>query len=169
MTYNQNNMKRGFASFGILSLAAAVIAVLFIPVYLWIAPKLHDRTLVRFSKPLLSISVPENTQQIDALSRVGLQSGNSNHCDYLAALLLKTGLKKNDLEAYYQDSYKGESTVEFFWINEPHGTGIGNVNPTGIFTLNDWVNNVKPEETDANVIVYIFEGDMTSSLDLRCR
>jgi hypothetical protein len=162
-------MNRGFTILGGTSLIAIAIAILSIPFYLWILPELHDKTLDQFSEPLLSISVPEGTQVLDTLSSIGLQTGNSNHCDYLAALLVKTDLPRVEIEQYYKGKYDGDSEVEFFWTNDTHEPSVIDiVNPTGIYTLNDWV-NVKSKETEANLIIYIFEGALTSSIDFRCR
>lgn len=153
-----------FIAIGGIFLAASV---LYFPAYLWFFPYLHDKTLDNFAGPFVNIQLPERTQEVDRLSIVGHQSGNSDHCDYLAAKLLKTDLSKSEVEKYYRDKYAGKSQVHFFWTNEPHEPGIGAVNPTGIYTLNDWI-NIEAKEKDANLVVYIFEGSMTSALDPRC-
>jgi len=158
---------RGFATFGVIVAIIGAVIVLYIPAYLWLFPMLHDRTLNTFSQELLTIPVPNQTQEVDRLTKVGHQSGNSDHCDYLAAILLKTDLSKSEIEKYYKNNYRGKSTVNFYWFDEPHEPGIGAVNPTGIYTLNDWVDS-KAKATGSDLMVYIFEGGMTSALDLRC-
>jgi hypothetical protein len=103
---------------------------------MWLVPYLHDQTLNGFR----NIPIPAKTQEVDNLSQVGQQSGNSDRCDYLATLLLKTDLSQPELEKYFANNYKGKSQLNYFWVNEPHKPGIGAVNPTNILTLDDWVN-----------------------------
>jgi hypothetical protein len=156
---------------GISALLSALVftaVVLYFPAYFWVFPYLHDRTLQDFSSRFMSISLPDKTQEIDKLTRVGQQSGgNINECDYLAAFLLKTELPRIELEKHYSSHYRGKSEVEFYWLNEAHGSGIGEINPTGIPTFTDWLNS-KSKGTGANVIVYIMEPALTSSIDPRC-
>jgi len=158
---------KGFAVIWIIGGLVVAIVVIYAACLMWVFPQLHNQTLDKFSSQLLTIPVPQKTQLIDTLSEVGQQSGNSDHCDYLGALLLKTDLSKSDAEKYYRDNYKGSSQLHFYWTNEPHQPGIGAVNPTNIFTLDSWVND-KSKITGANLIVYIFEGAMTSAFDYRC-
>ncbi len=100
-------MKKSLITIGIIvSLVIASVAFWLIS-YLWVFPHLHDKTLREFYQSLTSIPVPEETNLIDSLSEVGQQSGNSDHCDYLAAELLKTNLSKSEIENYYIGNYKG--------------------------------------------------------------
>jgi hypothetical protein len=121
------DMKRGFAVIGIIGGLFAAVIVLYAISFVWIFPRLHDQTLSKFSSELTNIPVPQKTQLIDTISEVGQQSGNSDHCDYLGALLLKTDLSKSDAEKYYRDSYRGTSQLHFYWTDEPHQPGIGAV------------------------------------------
>jgi hypothetical protein len=95
-----------------------VLIVLYSAAFTWLFPQFHNQTLSRFTSQLTRIPVPENTSLIDTLSQVGQQSGNSDHCDYLGALLLKTELSKSDAERYYLDNYKGASQLHFYWTDE---------------------------------------------------
>jgi len=160
-------MKNGFVLIGIIAGLIVGGVALYIASYLWLLPYFHNQNLKEFSEQLVIIPPPAKTQEIDKLNQIGQQSGNGDHCDYLSALLLKTDIPKPEVEKYYSDNYKGKSRLYFFWINEPHKPGIGNVNPTNIFTLDEWVNN-KSKTTGANLIIYIFEGAMTSAIDYRC-
>jgi hypothetical protein len=150
----------------VVAILVGVIALYFVSL-LWFFPYIHNQDLSRFSQPLMSIPPPADTQVLDSIIQVGQQSGNSDHCDYLAAWLLKTSSTKQDIEKYYSKNYKGGSSLNFFWISEPHKLGIGTVNSTNISTLDYWVDN-KSKSEGANLIVYIFEGAMTSAFDYRC-
>jgi hypothetical protein len=161
-------MKSGRAL--IIALVGLVFAALifYLAAYFWIMPHIHDQTLRQFSTPFLNVSLPSNTHEIDRIIKVGQQSGgNINECDYLAAFLLKTTLSKSDLQGYYASHYSGKSRVQFYWLNELHGSGIGVINPSGIPTFDDWV-NYRSKASGANVIVYIMEAALTSSVDPRC-
>lgn len=157
-------MKQDLKTIGII--LASIIGVIALYVFFFVIffPYLHNQTLNRFSYELLSIPTPEKTQVVDSLTLAGHQTGNSNHCDYLAAQLIKTDLPKSEIEKFYKDNYKGESEVRFFWINEEHKPGLLG-NPTEIYTLDEWVDN----KSVANLIVYVFEVAMTMSFDYRCR
>jgi hypothetical protein len=160
-------MHRGFATIGIIGGLVVGVIVLYVACFVWVFPYFHDQELQDFSRPLASVAPPEQTKEIDQLSQVGQQTGNSDHCDYLLAFLLKTTLPKQEIERYYTDRYKGKSQLNFFWIAEPHNPGIGAVNPTNISTLDEWV-NITSKTSGANLIVYIFEAGMTSAFDYRC-
>jgi hypothetical protein len=160
-------MKKGLTTIGIIAgLVILVIGSYFVS-YRWLFPYLHNQTLKQFSEPLIGITPSPGIQKIDSISEVGQQSGNSDHCDYLAAQLLKTDLPKSEIEKYYRSNYKGKTELNFFWTDEPHKPGIGAVNPTNISTLDEWV-NTKSKMTGANLIIYIFEEGLTSAFDYRC-
>jgi len=161
-------MQRGFTVFGIIGVIVLAIVVLSIPAYLWLLPALHDRTLNQFSQTLTQIQLPQNTQQIGELSKVGQQIANSDHCDYFAGVMVKTALPKEQFENYYRSQYTGKSELKFLWLDEESEyTTDSQYDPTVIHTLKDWVAD-KSLSNKANAVVYIFEVGMTSALDLRC-
>ncbi len=131
-----------------------------------VGPYMHDQVLERFSNQLLSIPVPGDTQLLKTTSIVGQQIGNGDHCDYLAAMQIQTNLSKEDVENYYRESYKGESEVNFIWLNEENEYTSDGFNPLVIFTLKDWIHNDLNQ--NSSLIVFIFEPSMTSSFDYRC-
>src|SRR5262245_23557602 len=103
----------------IIILAGSVLLLAGYPVlYLLVLPHFHDVTLERFAEPLLTIPPPADSKDIETLTRVGQQTANTDHCDYLAALMLETKLPKVEVEDYYRKAYKGKSRVEFVWLNE---------------------------------------------------
>jgi hypothetical protein len=141
--------------------------VLYFPAYFWFFPYIHDYTLDRFAEPLISITAPQKTQILDRLSRIGQQTGNSDHCDYFAAIVLKTELPKDEVESYYRKNYDGKSGLAFVWLNEKNNYTAGDSRIDVIHTLKDWIDN-KQASNKANLIVYIFEVAMTSAIDYRC-
>jgi hypothetical protein len=147
-----------------ISLAVVVTFGIYISLFFWIIPAQHDASLQEFSSSLLSVPAPENGQIEASLSKVGLQVGNGDHCDYLAALAIQSKMAKKDLQDYYEEEYKGKSKVQYVWLDES-SSYTSTTSPDTIFSLKDWVQKYKDS---ANVVVYIFEPSMTSSFDYRC-
>jgi hypothetical protein len=128
---------------------------------------MHNVTLQKFSEPLLSISEPQNVVRINSLTKVGQQYANGDHCDYLAAVLLKTDLYKADIENYYKDNYTGKSEIKYVWLDEENSYTNNIFDPLSISSLKDWIQD-QSENASGEVVVYIFEGGMTSFFDYRC-
>ena len=145
---------------GIVGGLVLAAIVLYFPAYLWFFPYLHDKALVNFSQPLVSIQFPAQTQEVDRVSVVGQQSGNGDNCDYFSGVMAQTSLSKEELEQYYRSKYSGESPVRFFWLDQDS-------NDIAIHTLKEWVED-KNKTNNADVVIYIFEGAMTSAIDYRC-
>jgi hypothetical protein len=81
---------------------------------------------------------------------VGLQSGNSNHCDYLVRMSLLTMLPDAEIARYYESAtIKGVEGHEF--------AGTVYVNPGG-----SWRKGYK------GVIVEFFDGPHDPGFDMRC-
>ena len=135
--------------------------------YVWIGPYLHDKTLAKFSEQLFEIQLPDNAVLLDRISVVGQQEGNSDHCDYLAAIQLQTELPKSALENHYKNSYSGDSEVKFVWLDEENPYTNKEFDPLVIFSLKDWIIN-KLDDSRSSVVIYIFESGMTSAIDRRC-
>ncbi len=130
---------------GKLNKAKIVIALivsgvaLYIASFFWIVPLFHDATLLNFSEPLLSISVPENTRQIGSISMVGQQFTAGDHCDYLAGVLINSSLTKESIRKYYKDNYTGKSEVRFVWLDEENPYTNEMFESQTIFSLKDWI------------------------------
>ena len=135
--------------------------------YLWIIPKRHDAILNDFAKGLLSIRLPEESKLIDSTSIVGQQQGNSDHCDYLAAIILDSSLPKQRLQDYYDQNYTGNSEIEFVWLDENNIYTTEEFDFRAIRTLKTWISDNRENE-HASVVVYIFEAGLTSAFDYRC-
>lgn len=160
------NMSKSFLGAKGVAGVLVLLMVTYVCAFFWVVPFLHDVTLKKFSTPLLSISVPENTKQIDSISAVGQQFANGNHCDYLAALLVESSQSKDNIQKYYKEHYAGNSEVHFVFLDEENSYTKDIFDSQKIYSLGDWINNHKISST--TIAVYIFEGHMTSSFDYRC-
>lgn len=147
---------------------AALLIVSYIGTFFWVVPMIHDATLKKFSAPLLSIPLPEKSKKIDSISIIGQQFANGNHCDYLAATLVETNLSKNDVQEYYNNNYKGKPALKFVWLDERNSYTQNTFNSQTIFSLKEWMGRA-PIVASSTFAVYIFESNMTSSFDYRCR
>lgn len=151
---------------------AAVVAILLVLAGLatsnfWLTPFLHDRYLEKYVDVLAAIKLPNGVEKTGSLSKVGQQSGNSDHCDYLAAVMLKTALPKEEVEAYFQNAYRGTSEIRFIWGDEMREYASEDNRISGIHTLRDWLSS-RPDGEQTNLIVYLFDVGATTSWDYRC-
>ncbi|HZH77173.1 MAG TPA: hypothetical protein VEY88_14180 [Archangium sp.] len=62
----------------------------------------HDARLARIEQELTRLPLPEGTERVGVYSRVGLLSGNGNHCDYVSAMLLRGDVERALLEGFYR-------------------------------------------------------------------
>lgn len=132
-----------------------------------VLPYMHDRTQAARSLTLTSIPLPEKTTKVEQIDEIGQLSGNGDHCDYLTAIMLKTDLLKSEVESYYKNNYKGESTLDFFSVDEPNNLSVTGPDAIAIHPLKKWFTE-KSESNPTNVVIFIFDSGITSSLDSRC-
>lgn len=132
-----------------LALLASVVAyVLVFEVPEW----RNDEKLARLEERVSMLPLPPDTEQGDpsVQGTVGIQSGNSNHCDYLVRMSLLTKLPDAEIARYYESA-----VVEGVEGRELSGTVY--VNPSG-----SWRDGYK------GVIVEFFDGYHEAGFDMRC-
>ena len=59
-------------------------------------------------KALCEIPLPEETELIESLSQAGKLTGNGNGMQYFGAILIKSELSLEELDAYYSDYRRNE-------------------------------------------------------------
>lgn len=94
-----------------------VIAILVIPIFIG-GYFYTEATLDKFGGELTKIEVPENTRILDTRTEFGTIFGNGDHCDYFSGVIFDTENSKEDTENYFKSQYKGESQLEFVWLDE---------------------------------------------------
>ena len=72
-----------------------------------------------FADNLFDYPLPPQTEEIERYAEVGLLTGNSNHCDYLAKRTLATRLSADEIEAFYRDIRLPEV------VDHPKSPGVG--------------------------------------------
>lgn len=112
----------------------------------------NDEQLARLEEQVSMLPLPPDTEPGDMAVQgtVGIQSGNSNHCDYLIRMALLTKLPDAEIARYYESA-----TIE--GVEGAKLSGTVYVNPSG-----SWRDGFK------EVIVQFFDGYHEPGFDLRC-
>ena len=88
---------------GILAAVVLIGSVISIPL-------INDHTAYKVEKTLCEIPLPEETELIESLS----QAGNGNGMQYFGAILIRSELSLEELDAYYSD-YRSKKKVDGSW------------------------------------------------------
>jgi len=71
-------------------------------------PLINNHTAYKVEKALCEIPLPEETELIESLSCAGKLTGNGNGMQYLGAILIRSELSLEELDAYYSDYRSNE-------------------------------------------------------------
>lgn len=71
-------------------------------------PLINNHTAYKVEKALCEIPLPEETELIESLSRAGKLTGNGNGMQYFGAILIRSELSLDELDAYYSDYRSNE-------------------------------------------------------------
>lgn len=89
-------MKKILKIIGIIVVILPVLFMIYIPIA-------NDFSAVKTKNRLKNISLPKNTQYIEAISKAGKLTGNGNGMQYFGAILIKSELSKEELSSYYSN------------------------------------------------------------------
>ena len=64
-------------------------------------PLINNQTAYKVEKELCETSLPEKTELIESISRAGKLTGNGNGMQYFGAILIRSDLSLEELDAYY--------------------------------------------------------------------
>lgn len=64
-------------------------------------PLINNHTAYKVEKALCEIPLPEETELIESLSQAGKLTGNGNGMQYFGAILIRSDLSLEELDAYY--------------------------------------------------------------------
>lgn len=82
--------------------AIIVLVTIVLIVIIGLEIKSKNKNLAGFAKQIEELALPPATIQLGkTYKRVGLLTGNGNHCDYAAAKLVKSQLSKEEIEKFY--------------------------------------------------------------------
>lgn len=86
---------------GILAAVALIGGVISIPL-------INNHSAYKVEKVLCETLLPEETELIESLSRAGKLTGNGNGMQYFGAILIRSELSLEELDAYYSDYRNNE-------------------------------------------------------------
>lgn len=86
---------------GILAAAILIGGVISIPL-------INNHAAYKVEKALCEIPLPKETELIESLSQAGKLTGNGNGMQYFGAILIRSELSLEELEAYYSDYRSNE-------------------------------------------------------------
>lgn len=115
----------------------------------------------------LSEAMPANTKTIDSVSEFGTVTGNGDHCDFLAGVLVETEMNRDDFEEYVRANYKDNSTNLRFtwWSGKDADASIRKPDYANFWPLRDIaLRNITAPSNQ--VLVYTYKPDAV--FDFRC-
>ena len=71
-------------------------------------PLINNHTAYKVEKKLCETPLPEKTELIESISRAGKLTGNGNGMQYFGAILIRSELSLEELDAYYSDYRRNE-------------------------------------------------------------
>lgn len=71
-------------------------------------PLINNNIAYKVEKALCEILLPEETELIESLSQAGKLTGNGNGMQYFGAILIRSELSLEELDAYYSDYRSNE-------------------------------------------------------------
>ena len=71
-------------------------------------PLINNHTAYKVEKELCETPLPEKTELIESISRAGKLTGNGNGMQYFGAILVRSDLSLEELDAYYSDYRSNE-------------------------------------------------------------
>ncbi|NRQ36673.1 hypothetical protein HII36_33285 [Nonomuraea sp. NN258] len=112
----------------------------------------NNEKLARLEERVSMLPLPPDTESasLGVQGTVGLQSGNSNHCDYLVRMSLETRLSESEIVRYYE-------TVKVKGVEGRELDAQVFINPGP-----SWRSGYK------DVIVEFFDGGHEPGYDIRC-
>ena len=71
-------------------------------------PLINNHTAYKVEKKLCETPLPEKTELIESISRAGKLTGNGNGMQYFGAILIRSDLSLEELDAYYSEYRSNE-------------------------------------------------------------
>lgn len=88
-----------------------LIAVLLVG-FIVSVPLVNNHSAREVERRLVSTALPDNTEMVESLSKAGKLVGNGNGMQYFGAMLIKSELGLEELEAYYSEIISGSAVRE---------------------------------------------------------
>lgn len=157
-----------------ISLAISIVIIVVVGMLgtiVFVNTKKHDRTLLSLKKSFDLISHPEKTKIVAQFSKLGVLSGNGNHCDYFVGQLRKTNLSPNEIIAWYKKTGKISSDVgrDCDVMIEFYSKGKLKEYDAVPFDYEDLSQLIPHIENNQNYyLIYVFDTGYDAGWDYRC-
>lgn len=79
-----------------------IVCILFVGFIVSI-PLVNNNTAKNIEEQLLEVSLPDNTEIVESISKAGKLTGNGNGMQYYGAILIKSQCSGEELSAYYSE------------------------------------------------------------------
>lgn len=86
-------------------------------------PSINNYTAYKVEKTLCEIPMPEETELIESISQAGKLTGNGNGMQYFGAILIRSELSLEELDAYYSD-YRNNEWEYLVEIQQGQSVGV---------------------------------------------
>ena len=91
---------------------AAIVAVALLAGFIISIPLVNNGSAKDVEKSLTDIALPEDTELVESISEAGKFVGNGNGMQYFGAILVKSELSEEELNAYYSEKLDGAVAKE---------------------------------------------------------
>lgn len=91
---------------------AAIVAVALLVGFIISIPLVNNYSAKDVEKSLTDIALPEDTELVESISEAGKLVGNGNGMQYFGAILVKSELSEEELNAYYSEKLDGAVVKE---------------------------------------------------------
>ena len=91
---------------------AAIVAVALLVGFMISIPLVNNGSAKDVEKSLTDIALPEDTELVESISKAGKLVGNGNGMQYFGAILVKSELSEEELNAYYSEKLDGAVVKE---------------------------------------------------------
>ena len=96
----------------IVPIIIVIIAAVLIVGFIVSIPLVNNYSAKNVEKSLTDIALPENTELVESISEAGKLVGNGNGMQYFGAILVKSELSEEELNAYYSEKLDGAVAKE---------------------------------------------------------
>ena len=90
----------------------AIVAVALLVGFIISIPLVNNGSAKDVEKSLTDIALPEDTELVESISEAGKLVGNGNGMQYFGAILVKSELSEEELNAYYSEKLDGAVVKE---------------------------------------------------------
>ena len=128
MKKNQLIRRMAFA----LTLSVTILSTVFVSLFAMLLisiPVVNDLTAAQVKNRLEGLPLPENSMQVDSLSKAGKMTGNGNGMQYLGAILVESDLSLGEMKSHYAQfrANRWDCLVEVYHGGPLECVDIGNV------------------------------------------